>query len=164
MIDSETADVPAGRRLGHLDWDGAGATNERVFLRAPAENRSRVLRSQFVRVEDERGRTSFLGRIVAGPFFPAGEDAGRHPDGGDILAEIEVQGEMVGDVPIDTSNRPAPGSSVYELAATEISDLLGCAGDMLLGTLSGRDDLSVSLRSRSKEVLPRNVGIFGTVG
>ena len=35
---------------------------------------------------------------------------------------------------------------------------------MLLGTLAGCDDLRVGLDPDSKDVLPRNVGIFGTVG
>jgi len=34
---------------------------------------------------------------------------------------------------------------------------------MLLGNLAGQDDQWVSLRSKSKGVLPRNLGIFGTV-
>jgi DNA helicase HerA-like ATPase len=53
---------------------------------------------------------------------------------------------------------------VRELAVDAIRELIGFDGDMRLGWLSGREDLPVGLRSMSKEVLPRNVGIFGTVG
>src|SRR5437667_292821 len=63
-----------------------------------------------------------------------------------------------------TNARPAPGSAVYSLDAGEVADLHGFRGDMLLGSLSGEDDLWVSLQSRNKGVLPRNLGIFGTVG
>jgi hypothetical protein len=35
---------------------------------------------------------------------------------------------------------------------------------MLLGTVVGQDDVQVHLRGNNKGVLPRNVGIFGTVG
>src|ERR1043166_2417172 len=35
---------------------------------------------------------------------------------------------------------------------------------MLLGNLCGEDDLWVALQSKNKGVLPRNLGIFGTVG
>jgi hypothetical protein len=58
------------RLLGHVAWDGATATSERVMLRANVVNRQMVERNQFVRIKDEEGeRTGFLARIVAGPFF-----------------------------------------------------------------------------------------------
>jgi DNA helicase HerA-like ATPase len=153
--------------LGHIDWDRPASTNERVLLLAPRIKRPLVLRNQFVRIEDNRGcRTTFLGRLLTGPFFPSPprgqEENGQGREA--VLAEIEIQGEMARGGSRDTSNRPAPGSLVYALSADEVSDLLGCRGDMLLGTLSGRTDLNVSLQSKSKDVLPRNVGIFGTVG
>src|SRR5687767_11071562 len=66
-----TAKTLDDRLLGHVDWDRPAATNERVFLRAPGTSRQRVLRNQFVRVVDfDGGPALFLGRIVAGPFFP----------------------------------------------------------------------------------------------
>jgi DNA helicase HerA-like ATPase len=150
--------------LGNIDWDQTGASNERVLLRAPDERRRQVVRNQFVRIEDPTAHPStFLGRIVAGPFFPAAADQSvslAEP----VLAEIEVQGELVDGKPRDTSNRPAPGSAVYELTSEEVCELLGFAGDLLLGHVSGREDLTVSLGSCNKDVLPRNVGVFGTVG
>jgi hypothetical protein len=153
--------------LGHIAWDTATATNERVVLRAPAANRARILRNQFVRIEETQGsRWRFLGRVLAGPYFPEPAAAGGEPGHADapIIAEVEVQGELAGGRAHDTNNRPAPGSAVYTLTPTEVNSLLGCSGDMLLGTLSGRPDIRVSLHSSSKDVLPRNVGIFGTVG
>src|SRR5262245_18663187 len=153
--------------LGHVDWDRPASTNERVLLLAPRIKRPLVLRNQFVRIEDTRGcRTTFLGRLLTGPFFPiplrGQEDNGQNRES--VMAEIEIQGEMARGGSRDTSNRAAPGSLVYARSADEVSDLLGCRGDMLLGTLSGRSDLNVLLQSNSKDVLPRNVGIFGTVG
>src|SRR5207247_8644152 len=61
-------------------------------------------------------------------------------------------------------SRPAPGACVLSLNAREVADLHGFQGDMLLGNLSGQDDQWVALQSRNKAVLPRNLGIFGTVG
>jgi DNA helicase HerA-like ATPase len=154
--------------LGHVDWDKPGATNERVLLRAPRENRTRVVRNQFVRIIDAKSAaTQFLGRTVAGPFFAADPRPGAEkelPREGDIAAEIEIQGELVDGRPRDTNNRPAPGSPVRELSVAEVTRLMGFAGDMLLGNMSGREDLTVSLESKNKEVVPRNLGIFGTVG
>lgn len=155
--------LPEYAALGHIDWDQHSATNERVWLRVPGNHRGRVLRNQFVRIVDAKSQgVMFLGRLVGGPFFPANGSADDETPS--ILAELEVQGELIEGRPRDTNNRPAPGSPVHELTAAEVSDLLGFAGDMLLGTLSGREDLTVSLQSKNKEVIPRNVGIFGTVG
>ncbi len=159
----ETSDL-----LGHVDWDRPEASNERVLLRAPRENRARVLRNQFVRIIDARAAgTQFLGRTVAGPFFAEASGPGREKESGrgqEITAEIEIQSELIDGKPRDTNNRPAPGSAVRILSMTEVTRLMGFAGDMLLGNMSGREDVTISLQSHNKEVIPRNVGIFGTVG
>jgi hypothetical protein len=157
------------RLLGQIDWDQPTATSERVVMRAPESCRPRVLRNQFVCIDDGAGgSTVFLGRIVSGPFFPDQTNGNGHSNGqsadGTILAQIEVQGELVDGRARDTNSRPSPGGSVYELSTAEIRDLVGIKGDMLLGSLSGRDDLPVHMDSRNKDVLPRNLGIFGTVG
>src|SRR5262249_6612094 len=104
-------------------------------------------------------QTRFLARLVEGPFFPTAPGADT-----EIAIEAEIQAELVGDMSCDTNNRPTPGSGVYELPAQQIKDMVGLDGDMLLGCLAGREDLPILLRSKSKEVLPRNIGIFGTVG
>jgi uncharacterized protein len=161
----ETSDL-----LGHVDWDRPEAINERVVLRAPREHRARVLRNQFLRIVDAKNpNTQFLGRTVAGPFFAhhgpeSAKAAETGPREGDITAEIEIQGELVDGRTRDTNNRPAPGSAVRELSMAEVTRLMAFAGDMLLGNMSGRPDLRICLESHNKEVIPRNVGIFGTVG
>jgi DNA helicase HerA-like ATPase len=160
--------VETSHLLGHIDWDLPGASNERVVVRAPKEHRARVLRNQFLVITDAKAAgTLFLGRTVAGPFFAdhtlAGPDDSSAREG-DITAEIEIQGELVEGRPRDTNNRPAPGSAVHELAMAEVTRLMGFAGDMLLGNMSGREELPICLQSKNKEVIPRNVGIFGTVG
>jgi DNA helicase HerA-like ATPase len=81
-----------------------------------------------------------------------------------LMADLEIQGEIVGGKTRDTNSRPAPGSRVYSLSAPEVANLHGYHGDMLLGNLTGQDDLRVCLQSTNKGVLPRNLGIFGTVG
>src|SRR5262249_383461 len=106
---------PADRLLGHVDWDRSSATNERVVLRASEENRSRILRNQFVYIDDAgTGSNVFLGRIVAGPFFPGSSNGnGTRSTAGTVLAEIEIQGELVEGRPQETSNRPSPGAPVF---------------------------------------------------
>jgi DNA helicase HerA-like ATPase len=124
-----------------------------------------------VRIQDEEGlRSGFLARIVTGPFF--------HRSGGStvaglttdaslesfLVADLEIEGELVGGKSRDTNSRPAPGSLVFALSAAEVAALHGFQGDMLLGNLSGQDDMWVALQGNNKGVLPRNLGIFGTVG
>jgi DNA helicase HerA-like ATPase len=146
------------RTLGRVDSDTPTATNEHVFVRVPPAGRSRALRGRFVRLQDTSVGTEFLGLLVGGPFFP---DDGT---GGDARVRVEIHGELTGGRVADTNDRPAPGSLVYPLTPDEVGELLGCAGDMLLGSLAVCKELPVGLQSDSKDVLPRNVGIFGTVG
>jgi DNA helicase HerA-like ATPase len=155
-----TADAAEGAEgvLGRVDADAPNATNEHVYVRVPPAGRGQALRGQFVRIHDNTVATEFLGLLVGGPFFP---DDGT---GSDVRARVEVHGELTGGRVIDTNDRPAPGSTVYPLSPDQVGDLLGCSGDMLLGALTICRDLPVGLQSDSKDVLPRNVGVFGTVG
>lgn len=146
--------------LGRVTADGAPASNERVRLRAGHRDRQRILRNQYVTITDALApEIVFLGRLINGPFFVA-KDA----DSGEIFADVEIQGELRDERTFDTNNRPSPGSPIHELSAIRVKQMLGLEGDMLLGCLTGRPDLGVGLDSKSKDVLPRNVGIFGTVG
>jgi hypothetical protein len=157
--------------LGQVAWDGSTATSERVLLRTSVLNRQLVERNQYVRIQDgDSKRSGFLARIIAGPFFHrsgtptvAGLTASNSLESF-LLADLEIQGELVGGRSRDTNSRPAPGAPVYVLNPNEIADLYGFKGDILLGNLSGQDDLFVCLQSNNKGVLPRNLGIFGTVG
>jgi len=161
----------AARLLGHVAWDGSTATSERVQLRTTVANRRLVERNRYVRIQDEEGmRSGFLARILTGPFFhragaptASGLEASASLESF-LLADLEIQGEVVGGRTRDTNSRPAPGSSVYVLSPAEVADLHRFQGDMLLGSLAGQDDLRVCLESKNKSVLPRNLGIFGTVG
>lgn len=160
LLHSETIPVPAessGVIVGTVEPDGPGATNEHVIVRVPHAGRPHALRSRFVTVVDKLRGTRFLGQVIAGPFFPDGPD-------GDVRVKIEIEGELTGRKSSDTHDRPTAGSPVRAMSAERVGELLGCAGDMRFGTLAGWDAVPVSLPSRSKDVLPRNVGIFGTVG
>lgn len=163
-----------GSPLGYVDWDGSTASNERVIMRSPLANRDRIIRDQYVRIEDPLGcRTGFLGRIVAGPFFsPRGASASRPYVSlglglsGEfaILTEIELQGELVDGAARASKSRPVSRAAVRELSTDEIADIMGFSGDMVLGAISGQEDIWLRLQSQNKAVLPRNLGIFGTVG
>jgi len=170
------ASTPARKTpLGYVDWDSATASNERVIMRSPLANRNRIIRDQYVRIEDPLGsRSGFLGRIVAGPFFsPRGASKdrqyvslGQEGLSGEfaILTEIELQGELVDGRPRASKSRPVSRAVVQDLTPDEVADLLGFSGDMVLGAISGQEDICFRLQSQNKSVLPRNLGIFGTVG
>ncbi|HEY2787047.1 MAG TPA: ATP-binding protein [Fimbriiglobus sp.] len=143
--------------LGLVESDKTTATNESVTVRVPPANRKRAVRGRFVRIEDCRTGTEFLGRVNAGPFFPDDPT-------GDLHLRVEIHGEMVNRSTRATNDRPAPGSPVRELIPDRVGELLGCSGDMQVGVLGDSDALMVGLQSKSKDVLPRNLGIFGTVG
>ena len=157
--------------LGVVGWDGANATSERVLLRASLTNRAFVERNHYVRIEDHEGeRTGFLARVVAGPFFHrsgaptvGGTTAGTSLEGS-LLVTLEIQGELVKGRSRDTNSRPVPGARVFSLTTEELANLYGFRGDVLLGSVAGQDALTVHLQSDNKGVLPRNLGIFGTVG
>src|SRR5438128_8800797 len=117
--------------LGFVNWDSSTASNERVIMRSPLVNRDRIIRDQYVRIEDPLGsRTGFLGRIVAGPFFsPRGTTAntpsvslGQGLSGEFvILAEIELQGELVDGRPRASKSRPVSRSVVRDLTTEEVA-------------------------------------------
>jgi DNA helicase HerA-like ATPase len=165
---------PEKTPLGYVDWDNSTPTNERVLMRAPLANRVRIIRDQYVRIEDPLGmRTGFLGRLVAGPFFSHRSAAGNglvnaasNSLSGEVcmLAEIELQGEIVDGRSRASKSRPVSRAVVWELSDAEVADLLGFSGDMVLGAISGQENIWLRLQSNNKSVLPRNLGIFGTVG
>ncbi len=157
--------------LGHVAWDGSSPTSERVLLRTTITNRAWIERNKYVRIEDnEGGRTGFLARVIGGPFFhragvaPKPGLSAETPTDGHLLAELEIQGELVDGQPRDTNSRPVPGAPVFALEPNEVADLYGFQGDMLIGNVTGQPELVVRLQSKNKGVLPRNLGIFGTVG
>lgn len=146
-----------GTVLGTIEADGPTSKNEQMIVRVTASQRAHAVRGRYVCIDDRLQKTRFLGHVVAGPFFPDGPD-------GDVFVRVEIEGELTGGKTSDTADRPAPGSVVGVLGAAKVGELLGCSGDMRMGTLATWDRVPVFLQSRSKDVLPRNVGIFGTVG
>ena len=130
-----------GTVLGAVELDEPGATNERVSVKVGGAHRAHVVRGRFVGIEDRIRGTRFLGRVVAGPFFPDGPD-------GDVRVRVEVEGELKGRTTSDTPDRPTPGSVVRGLGADKVGELLGSTGDMRLGTLAGWDAVPIGLQSK----------------
>lgn len=166
--------------LGFVSFDGHGGDNTSSQLLVSSEHRAAFRRDAYVGIRDDEQQMEFLGRVVEGPFYApyeisADSAVGRttvlHPDRTRFRptyfasGTIEILGEVVSDHHIlATATRPRPYSRSYLFPADRLEQMLGLAGDMDLGHLLNYPEVRVRAPSNSKSYLPRNVGIFGTVG
>lgn len=169
--------------LGYVHFDRSGVGNNRTEILVSREKIGDLVRNKYVKITNPDGDVGkarhFLGRIVEGPFYNPEEVArdsalaqtsilkgASFPSIPNYYAigGIEILGELRDSVVFGTATRPAPQARVEELSPEEIKKLLAISGDALLGTLDGYPEIRVSLRTQDKKVLPRNIGIFGTVG
>ncbi|MFX1487028.1 MAG: ATP-binding protein [Promethearchaeota archaeon] len=163
--------------IGHIHFDRSGLPNNISEFLVDRDKISAVLRNRYVKIEGD-GKT-FIGRVVEGPFYIP-EEVGRDSAvaqttiiKGDqfpvtpnyyALGRIEIFGELVDNRLVATNTRPTPKSKVAELEQKEVSELIGVEGDLYMGKIVGYDQADIYLNSQNKKVLPRNIGIFGTVG
>ena len=166
------------RVLGYIHFDTPRMDNYISEFLITADNADNIFRNQYVKIKGENNRT-FLGRIVEGPFFiPEEVDRGspfaqtsilkgdRFPIVPNYyaLARVELIGEYREKKLFATHTRPTPKSPVIELTSDEVQNLIGLKGSMLIGRILGYEKVKVVLDADDKKVLPRNIGIFGTVG
>lgn len=171
------------RPLGYVNFDAGSANSTEVEVRVPAENLPEIRRGQYVRIESEFGgnKRNFFSRISKGPFFEpdavsrdsafaraailhAGEVKFRPDFHGVCNVQIEGELDMSAMKTYGTFVRPKPQSAVFPLSSAQIEKLLELAGDMYIGRLDGYPDVKIRMPSDKNAALPRNVGIFGTVG
>ena len=167
--------------LGYVDFDDMGIADEEVLVRVPATEMEKVRRGQYVKIESKSpDKKKYLGRIISGPLFvPDAVDKNSafarasilnaatisfRPDfhavcGAEILSGIDSEMHRTG-----AFGRPQPQSPVYSLDSNNIQQLIGIEGDMYLGQLTGYQDVKMLFPAHKNAGLPRNVGIFGTVG
>src|SRR5439155_10285424 len=135
--------------------------------------------NKYVHMATDGGAPQFLGRIIEGPFFVP-EEVGRDSAFAQTailrgeefktlpnyytLARVEILGQVSDGTVFGTNTRPHPKSRVEDLDPKEVQKIIGLAGDMQIGSLGGYPEVKVLLDSNSKKVIPRNIGIFGTVG
>jgi DNA helicase HerA-like ATPase len=65
---------------------------------------------------------------------------------------------------ISCSTRPRPYSEIYIFPPERLQKFLEINGDFYLGQLTGYEKIEVKTDVENKHFLPRNVGVFGTVG
>ncbi|MCC6865194.1 MAG: ATP-binding protein [Ignavibacteria bacterium] len=166
--------------IGFVNFDTTGGSNIEVEIRVPFDKLLQLARGKYVIIEAQ-GDDYYLARITKGPFYTP--DAVSR-DSAFAKASI-VQAETISFIPdyhgicfveligifdINSTQvsgiqtRPRPKSAVYPLPSEKLEDLLRIQGNMYLGQVSGYHDIRVRFNSNKKTVLPRNLGIFGTVG
>lgn len=166
--------------LGFIAFDGQGASNATSSAMVSADRRRDFRRDVYVGIRDREQNKEFLGRVVEGPFHAPHEVASDsaitrttilHPERTRFrptyyaYGSIEVLGEVQqGERVVPTSTRPRPYSELYMFPANRLREMLGISGDFYLGHLMGYERVPVHTDVSNKNFLPRNVGIFGTVG
>lgn len=171
-----------GGILGHVNFDGAAADNTTLEAMASADHRKLFRREVYVGIKDTEQKIEFLGRIAEGPFhIPHEADTastrtkktGRQPKrtkqtaSYDVYGTVEILGQLLGgERLIPTPTRPRPHSEITIFPRDRLRKLLELEGNMLLGSLMGYEEqcLEVRVQTENKNILPLNVGIFGTVG
>lgn len=166
--------------LGFVNFDGNGGDNNTSDALVAEDKRKHFRRDVYVGIDDEEQGREFLGRVVEGPFYSpheVGMDSAitrttvLHPERTKfrptyyVNGTIEVLGELVEGERLEvTATRPRPYSKITVFPNDRLANLLDIKGDLFVGNLMGYDDVPVYAQSESKNFIPRNIGIFGTVG
>jgi DNA helicase HerA-like ATPase len=169
--------------IGFINFDSGGAESTEIEIRVPKDRIKEIRRGQYVRIESvsASASTNFFARVSRGPFFvpdAVSKDSAYaraailqadtvkfSPDYhavcyAQVLSELDMERMRT----VGSFARPHPQSRVYPLTSEEIQRLLELEGDMFMGELEGYQGVRVKIPSNKNAALPRNVGIFGTVG
>jgi DNA helicase HerA-like ATPase len=166
--------------LGFAAFDSASTDNATSGVMVPADRRSNFRRDVYVGIRDDEQNCEFLGRVVEGPFHSPHDVSADsaitrttilHPERTRFRASYYVHGsiEVLGEIRdgervIPTPTRPRPYSEVYIFPSDRLHKMLGLEGNFFIGHLMGYEQVRVQADIDSKNFLPRNLGIFGTVG
>ncbi len=167
--------------LGFVNFDSGPGDNTTAGAMVAEERRQHFRRDVYVGINDTEQGIEFLGRIVEGPFHTPHEISADsalsrvtvlHPDRTRFRPTYYVHGtvEVLGQITSDgrgvvpTATRPRPYSEISIFPAERLREMLGIDGDFYLGHLLGYTGVQVHANIDSKNFLPRNVGIFGTIG
>ncbi|MBW3001866.1 ATP-binding protein [Candidatus Woesearchaeota archaeon] len=170
--------------IGFINFDGVTGENNEIEIRIPNKKLSNIRRGQYVLLQSDVSNDSrlYLSRIIKGPFFQPdavskdsafaraaileADKVKFRPDFHGVCT-AEVLGEIIDEenlILTGSSNRPFPQTAVLPLDGDDIEKLLDIKGDVYMGELSGYPGIRVQFKQHLKKVLPRNTGIFGTVG
>ena len=170
--------------LGYVNFDPSrSGSTEELQVMIPYGMLRSVRLGQYVKIESysDEAEKKFFGVITGGPFYEPDAvskdsalarasilQAGSVSFTPDYHAvcSVQIMGELddVNMRILGTFTRPRPQSKVRAITSDEIEKFLELKGDMYLGRLAGYSNVSVRLPSNKNAALPRNLGIFGTVG
>ncbi|MEA2573006.1 MAG: hypothetical protein QOH93_304, partial [Chloroflexia bacterium] len=163
--------------VGRTMFDLPTSEDNTVTVLLPREEIGRVPSQSIVRVRSVGDGRVYLGIVVKGPFAEPDGLRGDAPivittavRGGIFMpryhgrVQVELIGEQVDGVIVPPRLRPLPNSPVFILDLGETVDILRLDGDVTLGVPVGYEQLTASVPSNKKSVLPRHLGILGTTG
>lgn len=165
--------------LGFVNFDSGSLDNNTTNVMVSGEKRKLFKRDRYVLISDEEQELEFLGRIVEGPFHSPHEisvdsaitrttvlnpDRTKFRPSYFVYGTIEVLGQLINGRVSPTATRPRPYSKIRIFPQERLEKLLNITGSFHLGLLLGYDNVLVKTDPDNKNFLPRNVGIFGTVG
>ena len=156
--------------LGYVNHDGPARDNTSCSIIVPGEHGKHFRRDIYVGIRDHKQGLEFLGRLVSGPFHTPSKSSTASADAREkasyhLHGTVEIIGQLTeGERVAPTATRPRPGAEIYIFPDHRLQQFLGINGDFYVGHLSGHSNAKVHAPSTNTNFLPRNVGIFGTVG
>ncbi len=163
--------------VGRTMFDLPNSEDNTVTVLLPREEISKVPSQSLVRLRSVQDDRVYLGIVVKGPFAEPDGLRGDAPivittavRGGIFMpryhgrVQVELIGEQVGGVIVPPRLRPLPNSPIFVLDTEATMDILHLEGDITLGVPVGYEELTASVPSDKKSVLPRHLGILGTTG
>jgi DNA helicase HerA-like ATPase len=166
--------------LGFINFDVTALDNNTSGALVSEERRKDFRRDVYVGIKDAEQKKEFLGRVVEGPFYTpheVGADSAitrttvLHPERTRfrpsyyVSGTIEILGELLeGERVVVTPTRPRPYSEICIFPEDRLAKMLEINGDFHLGLLMGYSGVNVFTDSNNKNFIPRNIGVFGTVG
>ena len=160
-------------QLGYVYFDGNALENATCSVIVRDNLWKHFRRDVYVGIRDPEEDLEFLGRIVAGPFHRPRKQTESRSKGAasdpkqsyHVYGTVEVIGQLSdGDRVVPTPTRPRPHSEMYIFPDHRLQQFLGIDGDFYMGHLKGHKRAKVYAKSNNANFLPRNVGVFGTVG
>lgn len=163
--------------VGRTMFDLPNSEDNTVTVLLPRDEIGKVPSQSLVRLRSVGDDRLYLGIVVKGPFAEPDGLRGDAPivittavRGGIFMpryhgrVQVELVGEQVGGVVVPPRLRPLPNSPVFVLDTESTMDILRLEGDITLGVPVGYEELTASVPSNKKSVLPRHLGILGTTG
>ncbi|WNG22240.1 ATP-binding protein [Cystobacter fuscus] len=176
---SAAMDPELDNAVGFTHFDSTASHDDLITVLATREDLHLLSFQTLVRIKSKEDNRSYLGVVVRGPFAESDAiSAGSTLAFGVVVqgkklaytfdyhgrVEVELLGEESGGELLPPDHRPRPRSPVFLLGVEESAVVLGMAGDLCLGTVSGHDRMEARFDSRDKSILPRHTGIIGTTG